>query len=232
MAQASHTNVLDDLGVRIAAGELTSGQVLTAAGLEDEYGVSRTVIREAVRVLEAMGMVASRRRVGVTVQPATAWSALDPRLIAWQLAGPRRAQQLVVVTELRAAIEPIAARLAASRASDVQRSEIVRLSTLLEELGAQGRGDSEEYLAADIAFHDLILDASGNLMLAAVKKPIAEVIAGRSRVGLTPATPEHEALHNHAQTAAAIARGDAAAAEHHTRRYVDTVLGEVRGESG
>ncbi|WP_286795007.1 FadR/GntR family transcriptional regulator, partial [Microbacterium sp. UBA3394] len=70
MAQASHTNVLDDLGVRIAAGELTSGQVLTAAGLEDEYGVSRTVIREAVRVLEAMGMVASRRRVGVTVQPA------------------------------------------------------------------------------------------------------------------------------------------------------------------
>ncbi|MBA8816813.1 DNA-binding FadR family transcriptional regulator [Microbacterium halimionae] len=231
MAKASHTNVLDDLGVRIASGDLTAGQVLTAAGLEADYGVSRTVIREAVRVLEAMGMLASRRRVGVTVQPAASWSALDTRLIAWQLAGPRRAQQLVVVTELRAGIEPIAARLAATRATDLQRSEILRLSGVLEKLGEQGLGDSDEYLAADIAFHDLILDASGNLMLAAVKRPIAEVIAGRSRVGLTPSVPVHEALHNHMLTAAAIARGDAEAAELHTRRYVDAVLGEVRGSS-
>lgn len=231
MAQASHGSVLDDLGIRIASGTLAPGHVLTLAGLEDEYGVSRTVIREAVRVLEAMGMLASRRRVGVTVQPATSWSALDTRLIDWQLAGPRRAQQLVVVTELRAAIEPVAARLAATRASDVQRSEILRLAGILEELGHRGEGTSAEYLAADIAFHDLILDASGNLMLAAVKAPIAAVIAGRSNIGLTPSDPVDEALHNHIQTAAAIARGDAEAAEHHTRRYVDTVLSEVR-ESG
>lgn len=228
MAQASHDSVLDDLGVRIASGALAPGTVLTLAGLEADYRVSRTVIREAVRVLEAMGMLASRRRVGVTVQPMTSWSALDTRLIGWQLAGPRRAQQLVVVTELRAAIEPVAARLSAVRASDVQRAEIMRLATLLEQLGHDGRGDSEEYLAADIAFHDLILDASGNLMLAATKQAIAAVIAGRSRVGLTPPVPDSEALHNHVQTAAAIARGDAQAAEHHTRRYVDAVLAEVR----
>lgn len=228
MAQASHGSVLDDLGTRVASGELIPGRVLTLAGLEAEYRVSRTVIREAVRVLEAMGMLESRRRVGLTVRPMTAWSALDSRLIGWQLAGPRRAQQLVVVTELRAAIEPVAARLSAVRASDVQRSEVLRLAHLLEQLGHDGLGDSDEYLEADIAFHDLILDSSGNLMLAATKQAIAAVIAGRARVGLTPPVPDSEALHNHVQTAAAIARGDAQAAEHHTRRYVDAVLNEVR----
>lgn len=227
MAQASHGSVLDAIGVRIAAGELAPGQVLKLADLESEYGVSRTVIREAVRVLEAMGMLESRRRVGLTVRPMAEWSALDSRLIGWQLSTPRRAHQIVVVNELRAAIEPIAARLSAARATDVQRAEIQRLAALLEELGAAGLGDSEEYLEADIAFHDLILDMSGNLMLAANKPAIAEVIAGRSHSGLTPPKPDYEALHNHIQTAAAIARGDAEAAEHHTRRYVDAVLAEV-----
>jgi DNA-binding FadR family transcriptional regulator len=229
MAQASHGSVLDDLGARIASGELAPGTVLTLAALEDTYRVSRTVVREAVRVLEAMGMLASRRRVGVRVQDVSQWSALDTRLIGWQLAGPGRDEQLIVVTELRAAIEPVAARLSAQRAGDDERAEILRLATRLEDLGHAGRGDSEEYLEADIAFHDLILDASGNLMLAAVKPAIGAVIAGRARLGLTPGVPHREALHNHIQTAAAIARGDAEAAENHTRRYVDAVLGELRG---
>ncbi|MEV8272449.1 FCD domain-containing protein [Microbacterium sp. NPDC077184] len=229
MAQASHGPVLDALGVRIASGALAPGSVLTLAGLETEYGVSRTVIREAVRVLEAMGMLSSRRRVGITVRPVAEWSALDTRLIDWQLRGPRRDQQLIVVTELRAAIEPIAARLSAQRASDVQRAEIVRLAARLEELGHAGEGASEEYLDVDVAFHDLILDASGNLMLAATKAPIAAVIAGRSHLGLTPGVPYSEALHNHVATADAIARGDADGAELHTRRYVEAVLSEVRG---
>ncbi|MEV8266032.1 FCD domain-containing protein [Microbacterium sp. NPDC076911] len=231
MAQAAHGPLLDALGERIASGELQPGVVLTLAGLESEYGVSRTVVREAVRVLEAMGMLESRRRVGLTVRPVNQWNALDSQLIAWQLAGPRRDQQLLVVTELRAAIEPVAARLSATRASDVERAELTRLADQLNELGGQGKGDSEEYLRVDIAFHDLILDSSGNLMLAATKSAIAAVISGRSREGLTPPTPHHEALHNHIQTAAAIARGDAEAAEHHTRRYVDAVLSEVRSLS-
>ncbi len=219
---------MDDLGMRIAAGHLPPGSVLTLAGLEEQYGVSRTVIREAVRVLEAMGMLLSRRRVGVTVRPTTEWSALDGRLIDWQLRGPGRDRQLVVANELRAAVEPIAARLSAQRATVDERERIVQLAARLERLGAEGRGDSDDYLAADIAFHDLILDSSGNPMLAAVKPAVAAVITGRSRAGLTPGVPDAEALHNHVQTAAAIARGDTDAAEHHTRRYVEAVLGEVQ----
>lgn len=228
MARPSHSSVLEDLGLRIAAGALGPGRVLTLAELEEHYRISRTVIREAVRVLEAMGMLESRRRVGITVQPVEHWSALDARLIHWQLAGPHREQQIVVVTELRSAIEPVAARLSAVRSSDVERAEILRLAGLLEKLGAEGRGDGEDYLAADIAFHELILDSSGNLMLAANKSAISTIIAGRSRAGLTPATPDATSLGNHVQVAHAIARGDADAAEHHARGYAEIVLDEVR----
>lgn len=228
MTRPSHSSVLDDLGLRIAAGELAPGRVLTLAELEEHYRISRTVIREAVRVLEAMGMLASRRRVGITVQRVERWSALDAHLIHWQLQGPRREQQIAAVTELRCAVEPVAARLSAMRSSDVERSELLHLVSRLERLGAQGRGDSEEYLSADVAFHDLILDSSGNLMLAANKPAIGAIIAGRSRAGLTPATPDAASLRNHVQAAHAIAAGDADAAEHHARCYVDIVLGEVR----
>ncbi|MGC7974494.1 FCD domain-containing protein, partial [Salmonella enterica] len=79
-----------------------------------------------------------------------------------------RAQQIVALTELRLAVEPAAARLAALRATEDQRAEIGRLAAELDRLGAAGRGDSPEYLAADIAFHDCLLDACGNLMLTAI----------------------------------------------------------------
>ncbi len=228
MSQASHTSVLDDLGRRIAGGELPPGTVLTLAGLEQEYGVSRTVIRESVRVLESKTMVASKRRVGVTVTPMHRWHVLDPVLIRWRLESPARAQQLVALTELRLAVEPAAARLTAIRASEDARAEIGRLAAVLKELGDSGRGDTEEYLAADIAFHNCLLEACGNLMLSAIKEPIAQVIGGRHRAGLTPAEPVHASLHNHVEAAAAIVRGDADGAESYVRAYVESILREVR----
>lgn len=228
MARASHGSLLDALGMRIVDGELPAGHVLTLATLEAEYGVSRTVVREAVRVLEAMGMLQQRRRVGITVRPAADWSALDTALIGWQLAGKRRDQLIANTTELRAAIEPVAARLSARRATDLQRGEILRLAEVLERLGAAGLGNSPQYLAADIAFHDLILVSSGNLMLAAARAPIAAAIEGRAMHGLTPGIPNPDALDNHVATAVAISRADADAAEEHTRLYVAAVLTEVR----
>lgn len=228
MARASHGSVLEDLGSAIANGDHSPGSVLTLGGLEEQYRASRTVIREAVKVLEAMNMLALRRRVGITVLPSTVWSSLDARLIRWRLEGSTRAQQIVALTELRLAIEPIAAGLAAARASDVQRQQFADLAAILQKLGDANLGDSQEYLDADIAFHNLLLDASGNLMLSAIKEPIAQVLAGRNELGFTPATPHQDALHNHIEAAAAILRGDSDAAERHARGYVSTVLGEVK----
>lgn len=228
MARATHGSLVDAIGIRIVDGDLPPGTVLTLAALEAEYAVSRTVVREAVRSLEAMGLLSQRRRVGLTVREPEHWSALDTRLIGWQLAGRRRDQLIVNTTELRAAVEPVAARLSARRATDIQRGEILRLADELARLGAAGLGNSPEYLAADIAFHDLILISSGNLMLAAARAPIAAAIEGRAMHGLTPGVPNPDALDNHVATAEAIGRADAAAAEEHTRLYVAAVLTEVR----
>ncbi|BFM26331.1 FadR/GntR family transcriptional regulator [Microbacterium sp. che218] len=228
MARATHGSLVDAIGIRIVDGDLPPGTVLTLAALEAEYAVSRTVVREAVRSLEAMGLLSQRRRVGLTVREPEHWSALDTRLIGWQLAGRRRDQLIVNTTELRAAVEPVAARLSARRATDIQRGEILRLADELARLGAAGLGNSPEYLAADIAFHDLILISSGNLMLAAARAPIAAAIEGRAMHGLTPGVPNPDALDNHVATAEAIGRADAEAAEEHTRLYVAAVLTEVR----
>lgn len=228
MARASHGSVLDHLGTGIAGGEIAAGTVLTLAELVEQYAVSRTVIREAVRVLEAKQMVESRRRVGVTVLPSEKWSNLDTQLIRWRLESMAGAEQIVALTELRLAIEPIAANLAAIRASERERKELVVLADTLEQLGRDGKGDTDEYLAADIAFHDLLLFASGNLLFASIRMPIAQVLTGRHEHGLTPAVPYEDALSNHIKAAKMIALGDAEGAEAAAQGYVEAILSEVR----
>ena len=79
--------MLDRIGTEITSGARPVGTVLTLEGIGVEYGVSRSVAREAVRVLESMGLLASRRRVGATVQPRTGWNLFDPRVVAWRLEG-------------------------------------------------------------------------------------------------------------------------------------------------
>ena len=74
---ALHGSLLAALGMAIASGEYPAGRVLTLDGVSAQHGVSRSVVREAVRVLESIGMVESRRRVGLTVQPAGKWNVFD-----------------------------------------------------------------------------------------------------------------------------------------------------------
>src|SRR5665647_3315221 len=83
-----HARVLDLLGLAVCAGDLASGSVVRIDQLQERYGVSRSVVREAIRVLASMGLVASRRRVGVQVLPATEWNLYDPQVIRWRLASP------------------------------------------------------------------------------------------------------------------------------------------------
>lgn len=226
-----HEDVLEDLGRRIASGALPPGAVLTLAQLERERGASRTVVREAVRVLESMGLVASRRRVGITVRPRELWDAFDPQLIRWNLEGPFRQQQLEALMELRVAVEPMAARLAAERATPAQRAELRRLAEELNDLGGRGLGASDPYLDADVAFHSTLLEASGNPQLAALVRPVNAVLRGRTRLGLTPPIPVAGTLEDHMSVALAVGAGDGDAAERHSRSHMRTVWDEVVGDA-
>ena len=220
MATLLHTGVLEQLGRSIVNGDRAVGSVSTLAQLEAELGVSRTVVREVVQVLESTGMLASRQRIGVTVQPVANWDHLDPRIIRWRLNGPQREEQLRHLLELRAAIEPVAARVAATRADAATKARLSDLARRLRGLGEAHGGTSPEYLSVDIDFHTLILAAGGNPMLAALSNPIAEVLAGRTSLGLMPGDPNPDALDHHERIAAAVAAGDPDAAERHARAIV------------
>ncbi|WP_051478861.1 FCD domain-containing protein [Arthrobacter sp. H5] len=201
-----HASVVDQMGLAIGAGVWASGSIMRIEELEERYGVSRSVIREVLRVLASMGMVESRRRVGVQVLPATEWNLYDRQIIRWRLASPGRVVQLRSLTELRTAIEPQAARLAALRAPLADASELMGLAGKLWAAGQNG--DTELFLKLDIQFHHLVLSSSGNEMFGKLNSLVAEVLTGRTHYGMMPEHPHEEALQLHVDVASAIQRGD------------------------
>ncbi len=221
MTTGLHADLLDQLGRLVASGELAEGAVLRAEEMEAHFGVSRTVVREAVRVLESMGMVASKRRIGTTVAPIAGWNVFDPMVIRWRLAGPGRDAQLRSLSELRAGFEPTAAAFAAQRATPEQCG---LLTGAVMDMAVHGRsGDLEAYLGADVVFHRTLLAATGNEMLTALADVVAEVLTGRTHHGLMPATPEPAAIRLHADVAQAVQSRDAPAA----RRAMEAIVAEA-----
>ncbi|GGT89461.1 FadR/GntR family transcriptional regulator [Actinomadura citrea] len=214
-----HGSVLDRLGMLITSGALPAGEVLRIEQLEARFAVSRSVVREAIRVLEAMGMVRSRRRVGVTVAARPDWNVFDPQIIGWRLEGDGREEQLRSLGELRRGLEPVAAALAARNATPAQCGA---LTGAVMEMAVHGRsGDLEAYLAADIRFHRTLLEASGNEMMGALSGVVAAVLAGRTHHDLMPAHPEPVAIRWHAEVAQAVQSGDAEDAERAMRDIVE-----------
>jgi DNA-binding FadR family transcriptional regulator len=221
-----HARVVDLLGLAVSSGELPTGSVVRMEELEERYGVSRSVIREALRVLASMGMVSSRRRVGVQILPPTEWNLYDPQLIRWRLASPARIAQLRSLFELRAAVEPEAARLAALRAGSKDASDLMGLAG---KLWAAGRdGDATAFLKLDIEFHRLILSSSGNEMFGKLNSLVAEVLTGRTNYGLMPEYPHEEALQMHVDVASAIQRGNPAAARDTMLRITERAMAEMQ----
>jgi len=221
-AATLHTTVLDDLGTRITAGEIRPGDVIRLDEVQERYNVSRTVAREAMRMLESYDLAVSRRRVGIVVLPPREWAVLAPTVIRWRLRGPQRVQVLGELTELRSAIEPTAAAAASRRAQPEQAGRLVELAATLRSEASNGNSDT--FLQADIEFHTLILAASGNAALRALTIPVQEVLMGRTRLGLMPRHPKPRALAGHEGVARAIAAGDPISA----RAHMDDLVNEVR----
>jgi DNA-binding FadR family transcriptional regulator len=225
---ALHGNLLIALGTSIVSGEYPAGQVLTLDGVSAQHGMSRSVAREAIRVLESMGMVESRRRVGITIQPADKWNAFDPRLIRWRLEAGDRAAQLVSLSELRRGCEPAAAALAARRA-DPHQCRI--MAAAVSDMVVHGRsGDLEAYLLADKIFHQTLLEASGNEMFRALNGVVAEVLTGRTHHDMMPEVSNPAAIELHDQVARAIRLWDEEAAERAMRAIIDEAVTAVAEE--
>ncbi|NQY59914.1 FadR/GntR family transcriptional regulator [Cognatishimia sp.] len=158
---------VDTLGRMIARGEFAEGVTIPVeAELCDMLGVSRTVVREATKVLSGKGMLRTARRYGTRVLPFESWNLLDPDVIAWHdPSSPAATRIYAASTQMRMMVEPEAANLAAQNASQAQRDQI---------LSAAQHIDPDPYgmdgmIAADYTFHATILEATGNLILAQLR---------------------------------------------------------------
>lgn len=162
-ARPKRPRVMPDL-VRILAGDILAGRYPQGSSLPREsdlgaeYGVSRTAVREALKVLAAKGLVTSRPRVGTTVCDSDSWNLIDPQVLEWHPPGAIDRKLLDSILETRRAIEPLVAELAARRAT---LREIADLETAWRGMAEAG-GDIGRFSRSDIAFHQILYGASHN----------------------------------------------------------------------
>jgi DNA-binding FadR family transcriptional regulator len=225
MSSRLHSLVIETLGRRIVSGELVPGATMFSERLEEELGVSRSVAREAVRVLQSLGLVETVKRVGIRVLPRERWNVFDPSVIRWRLADGGKGAQLRSLTELRAAVEPAAAELAAQHSPEDIAAELLAVAARMRKLGRAG--DLQGFLELDIHFHALVLAASGNEMFTQMESMIAEVLRGRTDYGLMPTHPHEEALQLHVDVANAIQSGQPEAAREAMDKIMRRTVAEV-----
>ena len=216
----THRRSLDEvLGTAVVSGELPARTVLKIQALSVEHGVSRSVIREALRILETLGMVVARQRVGITVLGREHWRLLDPRVIAWRSRADDAQTQLHELMQLRAIIEPAAAELAARQGTEEQLAAIARAADELTTTYRDGRAAA--FAQADLDFHAAIVAAASSSVLAQLSDTVLAALRLRYSGSVPVFDDEGErALGLHLQLAGALASRDAPAAAGFTRGLV------------
>ncbi len=156
-----HASLANEIGMRIVRGDYPPGTILpNEAKWSQTFEVSRSAVREAIKMLMAKSLLSSRPKVGSWVEPRERWNLLDRDVLGWYASAPDREAFLHTVQEFRHIIEPEATALAAERRSDEQMAEI---SLACREMGEATSLASRTQ--ADTRFHLAILRASGNELL-------------------------------------------------------------------
>ncbi len=168
-----HGHTLDLLGEAIVGGRYPAGAAIPPEPmLCEQFGVSRTVVREAVKSLVAKGLLSTGPKVGTRVQPEDNWNWFDPDVVAWQAKTGLTREFLREVQELRRAIEPAAVRMAAERANAQDIAAIEAAYAGMKDAIEHG-GD---YVRHDLAFHQGLLRACRNRMLVQMSEALAALL--------------------------------------------------------
>ncbi|MFF5531895.1 FadR/GntR family transcriptional regulator [Streptomyces cinerochromogenes] len=219
-----HGQLVQQLGQMIVSGDLGADRPLVPEEIGQRFEVSRTVVRESLRVLEAKGLVSARPNVGTRVRPVSDWNLLDPDIIEWRAFGPQRDDQRRELSELRWTIEPLAARLAAGHGREEVQQRLCDMVEIMSHAMAQG--DALTYSRADTEFHAMLIQIAGNRML----EHLSGIVSAALQVSGGPVTgcdrPNEASLAQHARIVDALGTGDGTAAEAAMRQLL-TVHPEV-----
>lgn len=219
-------DVVHRLGQDIVTGRIAEGEILFTDHLCNALGVSRSVLREALRTLASMGLIEARPHRGTRVLPMASWNLLDSRVIRWRGLGTDYLQQQRELLELRLGVEGVAARLAAMRSDEDDARALLGHA---EEMGrCLAAGDRHGFFSADADFHSVLMHASGNLVIAQFSHTISAVLMARSH-DLRPGMREllAESVDRHVGLARAVIAKDPDAAEERARAIVWSTLDEA-----
>lgn len=166
--------VVEALGASIVEGRYKPGETIPfEEELAQERRVSRTTLREAIKVLSGKGLLRTARRYGTKVCQPEEWNTLDPDVLRWHLTCPGSLPRVFAdLVEVRQIIEPNAAELAAQRASGAEVEALLRAAANIE----AGGDDAAATIAADVEFHSVLLKASHNVVIASFAKTIAAML--------------------------------------------------------
>jgi DNA-binding FadR family transcriptional regulator len=216
----SHRVALE-LGRAIVSGNIKPGNpVPTEADLSKKFGVSRTAVREAVKMLSAKGLIASKPRQGIRVLPEESWNIFDPDLLQWSLESGLTREVLLEFFEMRRAIEPEAAALAAIHASDERLQSV---AAALEAMRA-AMGDPDSARDADVGFHIAILYATGNRYYVRMRDFIRTALDVSIRFTTGPEADFDHVLVSHETVYRAIAKRQPERAHRAMRQLIDDAL--------
>lgn len=208
-SQSLTQQIVSELGQSIVRGKYSGENAFPIeADLCEEFGVSRSVLREAVKMLTSKGLLRARPRQGTWVQDEQAWNLLDPDVLRWLLDRKFSIELLSEFTEIRLAIEPQAAVFAAQRASDQQKQAI---ADALARMQAAERGD-DDALQSDIAFHVALLEASDNRFFSQLKDLVETALRISIRLTNQYKGVALASVEDHKKVLDAIMAGDSAAA--------------------
>jgi DNA-binding FadR family transcriptional regulator len=197
MIKNVHGNTVDHLGEAIVAGRYAVGASIPPEPLLcQELGVSRTVVREAVKSLIAKGLMTTGPKVGTRVLSEDHWNWFDPDVIIWQSKAGLTPEFLRDLQDLRRVVEPAAMRLAAARATPQDIAEVEAAYAGMKHAVEHG-GD---YVTHDLRFHQGLLRASRNRMLVQMSKALGALlrtsfeISTRRKDGPVQSLPLHRAV--------------------------------------
>ena len=186
--KSMHARIVHELGTQILSGELKPGDRLPSeALLLARFEVSRPVLREAVRVLVAKGLVLSRQRAGAVVRPRSEWHLLDPDVLYWLIQSRAQPEFVETLLTVRRIFEPAAAALSARVASDAALQGIHEAYSRME-----AATTADELLEPDLAFHRRIAEATDNDLLAYIGNMLS--LALRESIKLSSRLPNTHAL--------------------------------------